>query len=259
MSTLRMRLFQFAVFGGAIVLWELSVRQTGQLWLYPFPWGILETAWQRISDGTLLSATAGSLQRVLVGFAIASVLGVALGALMGSWSPVYRGLSPIVDSLRSIAPIAWIPMAIMWLGITGNAALFIVAYAAFFPFVLNTTQAIRQIDRNLVHAARMLGAGRIRVLRSILLPSALPRILVGARISMGFAWGSIIAAELAMGFKVGEGSVAAVGLGQLMVDTLYIERDINGLVLYIIVIGLVSLVIDRGTRQVEKVFVPWNR
>ena len=258
MGRTQLRLYQAGVFGGTLALWEILVRLSGKLVLYPYPSGVLDAAARTISDGTLISATAGSLGRVLIGFGIASVLGVALGVLMGSWSPVYRGMTPIVDSLRSIAPIAWIPMAIMWLGITGNAALFIVAYAAFFPFVLNTTQAIRQIEPNLIHASQALGAGRIRLMRSIFLPSALPRILVAARISMGFAWGSIIAAELAMGFKVGEGSVAAVGLGQLMVDTLYIKRDINALVLFIVVIGLVSMAIDRGARRLQKVSVPWT-
>jgi len=173
--------------------------------------------------------------------------------------PIGRAVSPIVDSLRSIAPIAWIPMALLWLGIRGNAALFIVTYAAFFPFVVNAWQAARLIDRNLVNAARALGASQGLVVRSVVLPSALPAILTGARISMAFAWGSIIAAELAMGIKVTSGGSGAVGLGQLMVSTLYVRRDVNGLVLYMIVIGIISLFLDLAMRRLQRGLTPWRQ
>ncbi|MBM3524695.1 MAG: ABC transporter permease subunit, partial [Alphaproteobacteria bacterium] len=136
---------------------------------------------------------------------------------------------------------------------------FIVAYAAFFPFVVNTIQSVRLIDPKLVQAARALGAGRWLILRTVVLPSAIPLILTGARISMAFAWGSIIAAELAMGIKVTQGGSAAVGLGQLMVATLYIRRDVNALVLYMIVIGVVSLLIDLGMRRLQRRLTPWRQ
>jgi len=240
------------------VAWELAVRRTGQLTLYPYPSGGIEAAIRSIGDGTLLAATSGSLYRVLVGFAIAALFGIPIGLLMGSLPPVNRAMSPIIDSLRSIAPIAWIPMALVWLGIRGNAALFIVAYAAFFPFVVNTIQAVRLVDRNLVNAARALGASRALVARAVILPGSLPVILTGARISLAFAWGAIIAAELAMGIKVTAGGSAAVGLGQLMVSTLYIRRDVNALVLYMIVVGVISLLIDLLMRRLQRNLTPWR-
>ena len=235
MTDAQRRWLPLPVFGTMLLLWELAVRQSGQLALYPYPGGVIEAAIRTIGDGSLLAATSGSLYRVLLGFAIGGLMGIPLGLLMGSLQPVNRAMSPIIDSLRSIAPIAWIPMALLWLGIRGNAALFIVAYAAFFPFVVNTIQAVRLIDRNLVNAARALGASRALIVRAVILPGSLPVILTGARISLAFAWGSIIAAELAMGIKVTAGGSGAVGLGQLMVSTLYIRRDVNGLVLYMIV------------------------
>jgi ABC-type nitrate/sulfonate/bicarbonate transport system permease component len=135
---------------------------------------------------------------------------------------------------------------------------FIVTYAAFFPFVVNAVQGTRLIDRNLVDAARALGAGRGLILRTVILPSALPAILTGARISMAFAWGSIIAAELAMGIKVTAGGTGAVGLGQLMVNTLYVRRDVNGLVLYMVVIGVISMLIDLVMRRLQRTLTPWR-
>lgn len=239
--------------------WEIAARQVAQVGLVPGPSGVIDAAFRVVADGSLWAATRGSLQRVAIGFLIGAALGIPLGLVMGLAASVNRALAPIVDSLRSIAPIAWIPMALLWLGIHGNAALFIVAYAAFFPFVLNTIQAVRLIDRRLVQAAHSLGAGRWLTLRAVVLPSAIPLILTGARISMAFAWGSIIAAELAMGIKVTQGGSAAVGLGQLMVSTLYIRRDVNALVLYMIVIGLISLAIDFAMRRLQARLTPWRQ
>jgi len=247
------------VFAAILIVWESGVRHSGQLTLYPSPAGVAAAALRTLGDGSLLAATSGSLYRVLLGFVIGALLGIPLGLLMALWQPVNRAMSPIIDSLRSIAPIAWIPMALLWLGIRGNAALFIVAYAAFFPFVLNTVEAVRQIDRKLINAASALGAGRMLILRSVIMPGAFPIILTGARISLAFAWGSIIAAELAMGIKVTAGGSAAVGLGQLMVSTLYIRRDVNGLVLYMIVIGLISWLIDALMRRLQRTLTPWRQ
>jgi len=246
-------------FGGLVVLWEAAVRRSGDFALFPYPSGIAEAAFRRLNDGTLISAATGSLGRVLVGFAIGAALGTPLGLAMGLAPPVRRAIGPIVDSLRSVAPIAWIPMALLWLGIRGNAALFVIAYATFFPFVLNTVQAVQLVDRVLVSAARNLGAGRTLMLRGVILPSALPVILTGARISLGFAWGSVIAAELAIGIKVHSGTEAAVGVGQQMVNTLYFHRDVNALVLYMLVIALISLAIDRGLRGAQRALTPWRQ
>jgi ABC-type nitrate/sulfonate/bicarbonate transport system permease component len=246
-------------FSALLAAWETAMRLSGKAGLVPGPSGVVLAAIRTLGDGTLESAVAGSLQRVVIGFLIGGALGIPLGLLMGLVAPANRALSPIVDSLRSIAPIAWIPMALLWLGIRGNAALFIVAYAAFFPFVLNTIQAVRLIDPALVNAARALGAGPWLVMRAVVLPSAIPTVLTGARISMAFAWGSIIAAELAMGIKVTAGGTAAIGLGQLMVATLYIRRDVDALVLYMIVIGLISLAIDLLMRRLQRRLTPWRQ
>jgi ABC-type nitrate/sulfonate/bicarbonate transport system permease component len=242
-----------------VVAWELAVRAVPTATFVPTPHGVVQAALRTLGDGVLAAAVAGSLGRVLTGFAIGGAIGIPLGLAMGLVMPVDRALRPVVDSLRSIAPIAWIPMAVLWLGIRGDAALFIVAYAAVFPFVLNTIQAVRLLDPSLVRAAQALGAGRWLVLRAVVLPAAVPLILVGARIAMAFAWGSIIAAELAIGIKVTNGGAATVGLGQLMVETLYVRRDVDALVLYMIVIGLVSLAIDAGTRRLQAVLLPWTR
>jgi ABC-type nitrate/sulfonate/bicarbonate transport system permease component len=165
----------------------------------------------------------------------------------------------VLDSLRSIAPIAWIPMAILWLGVRGNAALFVVAYAATFPFIVSASQAARIVDRRLVDAARALGASRWIVLRAVLMPSTLPMLFTGARIALAFAWGSIIAAELAIGIKIAGQGRNVAGIGQLMVETLYVKRDVDALVFYMLAIGVVSLAIDAGLRRLQQRLLPWDR
>jgi ABC-type nitrate/sulfonate/bicarbonate transport system permease component len=243
----------------ALVAWEAGVRVAGTSNVAPYPSGVGDALLRTIADGTLMKGLSGSLQRVATGFVVAAALGIPVGLVMGLVDPVRRALDPIVDSFRAIAPIAWIPLALLWLGIRGNAALFIVAYAAFFPFVLNTIQAVRLIDRKLIDAGRALGAGRFLILRAIILPGAIPTVFTGARIAMAFAWGSIIAAELAIGIKVNPDGAATIGLGQLMVNTLYVKRDVNGLVLYMAAIGLVSLAIDCGVRKLQNWVTPWQK
>jgi ABC-type nitrate/sulfonate/bicarbonate transport system permease component len=248
-----------AVLVVVVLLWEVAVRATGTAGLVPSPTGVARSGIQLSANGTLGRALSGSLERVAIGFLIAALIGIPVGLAIGSSNTLDRTLRPILDGLRSIAPIAWIPMAILWLGVRGDAALFVVAYAAVFPFIVHASQAARHVDRGLVFAARTLGAGRGLILRSVVIPSALPFIFTGARIAMAFAWGSIIAAELAIGIKVSGQSRAVAGIGQVMVETLYVKRDVDALVFYMVTIGVVSFIIDAGLRRGQEVALPWTR
>lgn len=244
--------------GVVTLLWEAAVRSAKAQGTVPLPSGVVAAAGRMLADGSLATALAGSLQRVLTGFAISALVGIPLGLLIGTVDTLDRALRPVLDGLRSIAPIAWIPMAILWLGVRGNAALFVVAYAAVFPFIVNTSQAARSVDPRLVQAARALGAGRWVMLKSVLWPSALPLIFTGARIALAFAWASIIAAELAIGIKVASSGKSVAGIGQLMVETLYVQRDPDALVFYMLAIGVISLAIDAGLRRAQTALLPWS-
>lgn len=250
-------LLRAVVFISLAIAWELAVRATGTPDRYPIPSKVCEAALSAVSSGPLFVATGQSLARVLIAFAYAAVGGIAIGAAIALSPTLNRGLSPIIDALRSIAPIAWIPLAVLWFGIRGEAAIFIVAYAAIFPIILNTAEAIRLLDHRLVAAARTLGAGRLWLFWSVVLRAAAPGIIVGARIAMGFAWASIVAAELAMGIKLNPGEQSEVGLGQLMVRTLYVDKDVNSLVVYMLTIGVVGLIIDFVMKEIYKRYSPW--
>ena len=127
-----------------------------------------------------------------------------------------------------------------------------------YAYSINASHAAGLVDRRLVNAARALGASRLVVLRAVLLPGCMPMIFTGARIALAFAWASIIAAELAIGIKIAGQGRSVAGIGQLMVETLYVKRDVDALVFYMLVIGAVSLLIDAGLRRLQRRMLPWN-
>lgn len=224
----------------------------------PSPAKVVTTFVDLVANGGLVQATVLSLGRVLAGFFFAMIAGVTLGALMGSSPKIKDNLDPIIESFRPIAPMALLPMAILWFG-TGTApSLFIVAYAAFFPLLLNTIHAVSHVDRKLVLAGMTMGIPRRRILTRIILPAALPGVLLGARLAMGVAWTAIIAAELAVGAKSGAGGTSG-GIGQMMFVFYAYSIDLNGIVVCMIVVGVVALLIDRIFRFAEFRLMPWRQ
>jgi ABC-type nitrate/sulfonate/bicarbonate transport system permease component len=175
---------------------------------------------------------------------------------MGANRTVRNTLEPIVESFRPVAPMAVLPIAILWFGTGTPAALSIVAYAAFFPLLLNTVHGVSRVDRKLIQAARTMGVSRGRILSKVIFPAALPSVLLGSRLAMGVAWTAIIAAELAVGAKSGEGSSG--GIGSMMFIFYAYSIDLNGIVVCMIVIGAVALLIDRLFRAAEHHLVPWR-
>ena len=222
----------------------------------PSPAHVTTTFLKLVASGELLQSAAQSLGRVIAGFAISLVLGIALGVLMGSSRRVRDNLDPIIESFRPIAPMALLPIAILWFGTGTPAALSIVAYAAFFPLLINTIHGVSQVDRKLIQAARTMGVSQPRILASVVLPAALPSVLLGARLALGVAWTAIIAAELAVGAKSGGGATG--GIGQMMFVYYAYSIDLNGIVVCMIVVGVVALLIDRIFRVAERRLMPWR-
>jgi len=240
-----------------VIVWQLFAMTFPADSPAPSPLRVVNAFVELVTNGGLIQATLQSLGRVLVGFLFALVTGVALGALMGSSPRVKDNLDPIIESFRPIAPMALLPMAILWFG-TGTApSLFIVAYAAFFPLLLNTIHAVSRVDRKLVLAGMTMGIPRSRILTKIILPAALPGVLLGARLAMGVAWTAIIAAELAVGAKSGAGGTSG-GIGQMMFVFYAYSIDLNNIVVCMIVVGVVALLIDRIFRFAEHRLMPWR-
>ena len=239
-----------------LILWQLWALTLPDNSPAPSPVKVMHAFVELVTNGGLISATVQSLGRVLVGFTFALVVGVSLGALMGSNPTVRNNLDPLIESFRPIAPMALLPIAILWFG-TGTApSLFIVAYAAFFPMLVNTVHAVSRVDRKLVMAGLTMGIPRSNILLRIILPAALPGVLLGSRLAMGVAWTAIIAAELAVGAKSGAGQSG--GIGQMMFVFYAYSIDLNNIVVCMIVVGVVALAIDKIFRFAEFRFMPWR-
>ena len=240
-----------------VVLWQLWAMNLPVGSPAPAPLKVVQSFMVLITSGGLINATAQSLARVLLGFVFASLLGVTLGVLMGSSRKVRENLNPIIESFRPIAPMAILPIAILWLGTGTPTALGIVAYAAFFPVLINTMHGVSHVDRKLVLAARTMGMPPLKILMRVVLPGALPSILLGSRLAMGVAWTAIIAAELAVGAKSGDGGSG--GIGQMMFVFYAYSIDLNAIVVCMIMVGVVALVIDRLFRSIEHRLIPWRQ
>ena len=221
----------------------------------PVPTRVVRAAIELLTTGDLPEAIAQSLIRVFTGFAIAAAIAVPLGLAMGAFRGVERNVDPLVESFRPIAAIAILPLAILWLGTGTPAAIMIVAYAAFFPIVINTVAGAKRISPTLLRAAATMGLGRLKTLQTVIVPGALPSIGVGLRIGMGVAWTAIVAAELAVGAKAGGGGSG--GVGQMMFVFYAYSIELNRIVVCMIAVGLVALVLDRVLRAGLRWSMPW--
>lgn len=236
-----------------LLAWEGLVHLFGSA-RAPRPSTVAQAAIDLIVSGELGAGLATSLGRVFAGFMLASALAVPLGLVMGSVRVVERNLDPLVESFRPVAAIAILPLVILWLGSGDQAAITIVAYAAFFPVLVNTIAGVKRIEPNLMRAAQTMGIPAITRMRTVLLPAALPSILVGMRIGLGVAWTAIIAAELAVGAKAGGNG----GIGQMMFVFYAYSVKLSGIVVCMAAVGLVALALDRVLRAALNHFVPWS-
>jgi ABC-type nitrate/sulfonate/bicarbonate transport system permease component len=191
-----------------------------------------------------------SLYRVFLGYAIAALLAIPLGLLMG-WSPsLLRITRSLFEVVRPIPPLAWIPIAILWFGIGIKSAAFIIFLGAFFPILLNTISGVLTIPPILIEAARTLHAKEKDIFVKVLLPGAVPSIFVGMRIGIGIGWMTLVAAEFT-GVKEG------YGLGYMIMTARDIQRP-DEILAGMLVIGVIGLLIDIGLRATETKTIKWQ-
>lgn len=190
---------------------------------------------------TLQMHLLSSLGRFALGFVLGAMIGIPLGLAMGWFRLLDDIVSPFFESFRFIAPIAWVPFAALWFGTGIGGPTLIIFAGAFPPCVINAYRGARLVDRRLLEAAQMLGAGNLRILSEVLLPGALPSIVAGLRISAGLGWQSLIGAELI---------VVSSGIGYLMVQG---QSNISTAIVMagMVAIGAVGFVIDVALRMFE--------
>lgn len=223
-------------FVGIVILWQAVVTFTqAQVAILPPPRLAAETFFELLTSGELFTHIRASLGRVIAAWLIAVVIAVPLGLAMGRWRRFERITDPIVELFRPISPLAWIPLAILWFGISEAGKVFIIFIATFFPIILNTVSGVKGVDPVLIRAGQVLGCNdEATLFRKIILPAAMPSIIVGFRISFGTGWAAIIAAELV---------AAQSGLGYLIADGMEILRS-DMVLVGMVVIGILGVLID---------------
>lgn len=193
------------------------------------------------SGYTLPQHMLSSLQRFGLGFGLAAVIGVPLGLMMGWFRWLDDVVSPLFDSLRFIAPVAWVPFAALWFGTGIGGPTLIIFAGAFSPCLINAYRGARGVDIRFLEAASMLGVGHFKTITEVLFPAAVPSIIAGLRIAAGLGWMSLVGAELI---------VASSGMGYLIVKgQSAIATDI--VMAGMVAIGLVGVVIDLALHRIE--------
>ncbi|HEY9238068.1 MAG TPA: ABC transporter permease [Burkholderiaceae bacterium] len=240
--------------GGVLAVWQLLTATSGLISPNTFPTpldvgrAVRQIATEGYANAALVEHVLRSVALVTMGFAVASFVGVVLGLAMGASRTVEALANPVFLLLRPIPPLAWIPLAIVWLGLGDAAKIMVIFFAAFVPSVINSFTGVRQIDRPIFEAAAMLGVTGPRFWREVLIPGALPSIFTGLRLSLQASWTTLVAAELV-------GAVA--GLGQILNQA---AQDIYP---GMIVVGMASVALcgwlmTLGLGAIERRVMPWK-
>ena len=200
------------------------------------------------AGGSLFAHVLHSLKLVVMGFFAAILTGVPLGLWMGWSRRAELAINPVFLIIRPIPPLAWIPLAILWLGLGDSAKILVIWFAAFVPSVINSFAGVRNIEKPVLEAARMLGTPRWRMTREIIVPAALPMIFTGLRLSLQASWTTLVAAEL-VGALVGVGFVLNVA-----------QQDIYpGMILVgMVTVGLLGWATTVALSFAERRALAWN-
>lgn len=236
----------------ALLIWQaVAVFIVGDSFILPSPVDVGQAFLDLIGDGTLPLDFATSILHFAIGLGAALLIGIPIGILMGWYRRIDAILDPVIEILRPIPPLAWIPFAIVWFGLTNASAGFVIFVGAVFPVLINTYTGFRGVPRIFVEAGRMLGCTRsLDLIRHIAFPSALPSVAAGIRIATGVGWMCLVAAELF--------GVSKFGLGQKL-WFFYNLHQMDAVVVYMILLGLIGLAFDMVFRYwIDRHFLRWR-
>ena len=225
-----------------LALWHYSVLWSGTK-VFPSPYDVEKGMAELLKHHVLWGDIVDSLRRVGVGFGAAVMIGVPLGLVLGWYPAINQVVNPTMQILRPISPIAWIPVAIIFFGVGDRAAIFLIFLGAFFPIVVACINGVSNVPSVFRRAGRNFGLTPPQLLARVLLPAALPQILIGLRIALGIAWLVVVAAEMI---------AVDSGLGFLIIDSRNSGKRYDLVVAAILIIGFIGLVLDFGFRRLEK-------
>jgi NitT/TauT family transport system permease protein len=248
MNTFNKLAKQFIFYAVLLGLWQgLAALKLWPPYIFPTPASVFEALQSGFSDHTFWFAIAISMKRMLAGYALSVVLGIALGLVLAYNSFLEETLGRLVVSVQSMPSVCWLPLAILWFGLSERAILFVVVMGSLLSISINVEAGLRNVPRIYPMAGRNLGASGIRLFLFVLLPASLPHLVSGLKQGWAFAWRSLIAGEMIR---------SSLGLGQLLMmgrDLSDISQVVAVMVLIIaigfLVDGLVFRIIERNLRQ----------
>jgi len=198
------------------------------------------------TDKGLFWQILASLQRVAVGYTLAAIVGIGLGILIGSNAFMFEALDPLFQILRTVPPLAWLPIALAGFQEANPSAIFVIFITAIWPIIINTTVGVQQIPQDYKNVAKVLRLKGFKYFREIMFPAAVPYIFTGLRIGIGLSWLAIVAAEMLVG---------GVGIGFFIWDS-YNSSQLSEIILALIYVGVVGLILDRLVGWVASLVVP---
>jgi len=225
-----------------LAVWQAAVVWSGTR-VFPPPGEVQLGLAELVRRGLLWSYIQDSLFRVAVGYTLAAACGIPLGLVLG-WYPVAAAtVNPVIQMLRPISPLAWIPLSIVWFGVGDGAAVFLIFLASLFPIVVSTVNGVRNLPAMYLQAGRNFGLSPVALLGRVIFPAALPQVLIGLRIALGVAWLVVVAAEMI---------AVDSGLGYLIIDSRNAGKRYDLVIAGMLLIGLIGLGLDSGIRRLER-------
>jgi len=225
-----------------LLTWHALVIWSGTR-VFPSPLRVQQGLAELIHKGLFFSYMRDSLFRVGAGYLLAVGLGVPAGLLLGWYSAAAYTANPVIQMLRPISPLVWIPLAIIWFGASDAAAIFLVFLSSFFPVVVATMNGVRSVPAVYRQAGQNFGLSSVALLRRVIFPAALPQMLVGLRIALGIAWLVIVAAEMI---------AVTSGLGYLILDSRNAGQRYDLVVAGMLIVGVTGLALDVAISRLER-------
>jgi ABC-type nitrate/sulfonate/bicarbonate transport system permease component len=242
------RLAQFAFVAALLIAWEIAGRRLGDFFLAP-PSSLVSATAELVESGELVAATLNSLYSLLVGFGLASFLGIGLGYFMGWYKPVAKVIDPFVNAAYVIPVAALVPVIIIWFGLGTTSRILVVMLFCIFEILVSTYTGVKNIDPMLIDVGRSFGASRIGLFRKVVFFASLPYIFAGLRMGASRAIKGMVIAELLF---------AVTGLGgAIQTAANYYRTDI--VFVYVIVIALLGVVLSGAIQVIERLVTPWKQ
>jgi NitT/TauT family transport system permease protein len=229
--------------GLLLAVWYYSVLWTATK-VFPSPLSVEKGLVELLHKHVLWADIADSLRRVALGFGAAVLVGVPFGLTLGWYPACNQVFNPVLQILRPISPIAWIPVAILFFGIGDRAAVFLIFLSAVFPILVACVSGVSSVPAIFRRAGRNFGLSPAQILTRVVFPAALPQILIGLRIALGVAWLVVVAAEMI---------AVDSGLGYLVIDSRNSGKRYDLVVAAMLIIGLIGLALDFGFRRLERI------